>query len=179
MLSHRLRGQLGTDALMPQTWPTGSYVVLLDGAPQQISLASSQRRVARHYRVGPARRPVGDPSYTHEEHAFDGNGLRPYSPAHLRGRWAGGDLELSWIRRTRVDGDSWDLADVPLAEARESYLVRVLDQSGVLREAMVDTPGFTYGAAMQAQDGAGTGLAVEVAQVSDIYGPGLFARWAG
>lgn len=179
VLSHRLRGQLGTDALMPQTWPTGSYVVLLDGAPQQISLASSQRRVTRHYRVGPARRPVGDPSYTHEEHAFDGNGLRPYSPAHLRGRWAGGDLELSWIRRTRVDGDSWDLADVPLAEARESYLVRVLDQSGVLREAMVDTPGFTYGAAMQAQDGAGTGLAVEVAQVSDIYGPGLFARWAG
>ena len=57
--------------------------------------------------------------------------------------------------------------------------MRVLDQSGVLREAMVDTPGFTYGAAMQAQDGAGTGLAVEVAQVSDIYGPGLFARWAG
>ncbi|WP_323764908.1 baseplate multidomain protein megatron [Marinovum sp.] len=179
LLSHRLRGQLGTDALMPQTWPTGSYVVLLDSAPQQISLASSLRRVSRHYRIGPARRPVGDASYTHEEHAFDGNGLRPYSPAHLRGSWQGGDLQLNWIRRTRVDGDSWDLAEVPLAEAREAYLLRVLDDGGVLREVTVDTPGFAYTAAMQAADGAGAGLAVEVAQLSDIYGPGLFARWAG
>lgn len=179
LLTHRLRGQLGTDALMPQVWPTGSYVVLLDGVPQQISLAASLRRVSRHYRIGPARRPVGDPSYTHEEHAFDGNGLRPYSPAHLRGRWAGGDLELSWIRRTRIDGDSWDLAEVPLAEAREDYLVRIADDSGVLREASVSTPAFAYTAAMQAADGAGAELTVEVAQVSDIYGPGLFARWAG
>lgn len=179
LLSHRLRGQLGTDALMPQTWPTGSYVVLLDGAPQQISLASSLRRVARHYRIGPARRPVSDPSYVHKVHAFDGNGLRPYSPAHLRGSWGDGDLSLSWIRRTRVDGDSWDLAEVPLAEAREEYLVRVLDETGVLREASVSSPAFTYTAAMQVADGAGAGLAVEVAQVSDIYGPGLFTRWAG
>lgn len=179
LLSHRLRGQLGTDALMPETWPVGSYVVLIDGAPQQINLATSARRLARHYRIGPAQRPVSDPSYVEEVHAFDGNGLRPYSPAQLCGTWAGSDLELGWIRRTRIDGDSWDLAEVPLGEAFERYLLRVTDGATVLREVTLEVPEFTYTGAMQAADGAGPGFAVEVAQVSDVYGPGLFARWTG
>lgn len=177
LLSHCLRGQLGTDALMPETWPVGSYFVLFDGAAQQINLASSARRMARHYRIGPARRGINDPSYVHEVHAFDGNGLRPLSPVHLRGVWSGGDLALSWIRRTRIDGDSWDLADVPLGEAREEYLLRVTEGTVVKREATLSTPGFTYDAAMQAADGVGPGFAVDVAQVSDVYGPGAFSRW--
>ena len=37
-------------------------------------------------------------------------------------------------------------------------------------------PGFVYSAAMQAADGAGAAFAVEVAQVSDVVGPGPFAR---
>ena len=48
-------------------------------------------------------------------------GLRPYSPVHLRfdrGR-------LSWIRRTRVDGDRWDLHPLPLGERAELYQIRV------------------------------------------------------
>ncbi|MGY3437267.1 MULTISPECIES: baseplate multidomain protein megatron [unclassified Marinovum] len=176
-LSHRLRGQLGTDALMPEAWPVGSYIVRLDGAPQQIDLAATSRRLSRHFRIGAARRPVSDPSYVYEVQAFDGNGLRPLSPAHLRGAWAGGDLALSWIRRTRIDGDSWDLADVPLGEAREAYLLRILDGTTVLREATLTTPDYAYTAADQAADGAGAGFAVEVAQLSDVYGPGLFTRW--
>ncbi|MDA7429837.1 glycoside hydrolase/phage tail family protein [Primorskyibacter aestuariivivens] len=177
LLSQCLRGQLGTDALMPETWPVGSYFVLFDGTAQQINLASSARRMARHYRIGPARRGINDPSYVHEVHAFDGNGLRPLSPVHLTGQWQGSDLQISWIRRTRIDGDSWDLADVPLGEAREEYLLRVSEGTVVKREVTLSTPGFTYDAAMQAADGVGPGFAVEIAQVSDVYGPGPFARW--
>ncbi|MDO6731011.1 glycoside hydrolase/phage tail family protein [Marinovum sp. 2_MG-2023] len=177
MLSHRLRGQLGTDALMPASWPEGAYVVLIDGAPEQINLPSSARRIARHYRVGPAQRPVSDPSYEHEVHAFDGNGLRPYSPVHLKGVWSSGDLTVTWVRRTRIDGDSWDLAEVPLGEANESYLLRVMDGITVLREVTLNTPMFAYSAAMQSADGAGPGVHIEVAQISDVYGPGPFARW--
>ena len=36
LLRHRLRGQLGTDALMPDAWPVGSWVVLMNGTPTQI-----------------------------------------------------------------------------------------------------------------------------------------------
>ncbi len=174
LLSGRLRGQLGTDGLMPPVWPAGSWFVLFDGTPAQIDLSSAQRRIARHYRIGPARRGVDDPSYKHLVEAFDGNGLRPYAPCHLSlVRGAGGDLDFSWIRRTRIEGDSWDLAEVPLGEETETYLVRVRQGGAILREETVTSPGWTYAAAAQSADGVLVGDSIEVAQVSQRFGPGL------
>ncbi len=176
-LSGRLRGQLGSDALMSQDWPEGSWLVLLNGVPEQIGLSPSQLRIARHYRIGPASRPASDPSYVHRVEAFNGNGLRPYAPAHLCAvRSGGGDLVLNWIRRTRIDGYSWDLAEVPLGEESESYLMRVRQGAVVLREVTLGAPGWSYAAAEQVADGAIAGDVIEVAQVSARYGPGLFAQ---
>ena len=176
-LTRRLRGQLGSDALMPDIWPEGSWVVLLDGTPQQIALAPTERRIAKHYRLGPARRSYEDPSYIHRVAAFDGNGLRPYAPVHLRSvRGAGGALTLRWIRRTRVDGDSWDLADVPLGEDNESYRVRVLSGTQVLREETVAAPVWTYSSAAQSTDGAAGVITLDVAQLSARFGAGLSAH---
>ena len=125
LLSHRLRGQLGSDAITPDAWPTGSWVVLRNGVPAQIDLARNLRRIAQTFRIGPARRGVDDPSYEEFVHAFDGNGLRPYRPVHMSAAEQGGDLFVQWIRRTRVDGDDWDLPDVPLAEESEAYTILV------------------------------------------------------
>ncbi|MCV6587112.1 MAG: glycoside hydrolase/phage tail family protein [Marinibacterium sp.] len=176
-LSDRLRGQLGSDGLMPDIWPEGSWVVLLNGAPEQIDLRPNQLRVAQTYRIGPARRPYTDPSYVDRVEAFEGNGLRPYAPTHLSAQGqAGGDLTLSWIRRTRIDGDSWDLPDVPLGEESERYLLRIRRGGTVLREAEIGLPGWTYSTAAQGADGVLPGDSWEVAQVSARYGPGLFAR---
>ena len=176
-LSLRLRGQLGSDAVTPGAWPAGSLFVLLDGAPQQITLAASARDLARHYRVGPAGRGYDDPSFVHLTEAFKGIGLRPYSPCHLRAERVGGDLALSWVRRTRVDGDSWSSAEVPLGEESESYLLRVRGSGeALLREESVSTPGWSYDAAAQVADGVALPFAVEVAQMSDRFGPGPFAR---
>ena len=175
-LTQRLRGQLGTDALMPQEWAPGSRVVLLNAAVQQISLDSANRGLARYYRVGPAGRPVDDPVYSEQRRAFDGIGLRPYAPVHLRLVPASGAIRASWIRRTRYDGDAWGEAEVPLNEASESYAVRVVQNGAVLRSVVVSAPTWSYGAAQQAADGAIAPFAIEVAQVSDRFGPGLYRR---
>ena len=125
---------------------------------------------------GRTRRAVDDFSYKHLVEAFDGNGLRPYAPCHLRlTQSGGGDLALGWIRRTRIDGDAWDLAEVPLGEASEAYVVRVRQGAAILREETVTAPGWSYSAAAQTSDGVAPGDTIEVAQVSERYGPGLFA----
>lgn len=173
-LSLRLRGQLGTDALVPEVWPIGSRIVLLNSAVQQISLASSLRGRARHYRIGVAARGYDDPACVHRIEAFAGNGLRPYAPVHLRAfRAAGGDLEVRWVRRTRIDGDSWDAANVPLGEEAETYLLRVRDGSAIRREVTTSEPKWTYPVGQQVADGVGASFRVEVAQVSGRFGPGL------
>jgi len=175
-LSRRLRGQFGTDALMPNDWPAGSWFVLLNGVPSQIDLRASLRRVAQHYRIGPAARSVDDPSYTCMVQACDGVGLRPYAPVHLRRRVEAGGHRFDWIRRTRLEGDSWEGEEVPLGEENESYRIWVKNGLQVLRTVDAASPTWLYTAAMQAADGPYTH--VEVAQISARFGPGLTARVA-
>ncbi|OIQ29538.1 MAG: hypothetical protein BM562_11360 [Alphaproteobacteria bacterium MedPE-SWcel] len=173
LIRSRLRGQYGSDGQMPDLWPEGSYVVLLDAAVEQLDLSLSQRRLAREYRVGPARRPYDDPSFVALTASFDGNGLRPYAPVHLRADGAlGADLTVSWIRRTRIEGDSWDLEEVPLGEETEAYRIRVMSGPTVLRDDRVTAPSWTYDSAAQAADGAVAGDRIEVAQLSARYGAG-------
>ncbi len=173
-ITGRLRGQAGSDATAPASWPVGSTLVMLDGAVPQLNLPSSARGLERHYRIGPASRALDDATYVHAVHAFDGIGLRPLAPVHLAADWSGGDLDFRWIRRTRADGDSWQSLEVPLGEDAESYVVRVLDGPTVLRETTVSAPGWTYTAAMQAADGAAMPFTLAVAQSSASYGAGPY-----
>lgn len=175
-LSMRLRGQAGTEAFIPSVWPAGTKFVLLDGRPAQIELATSARGLSRFYRIGPSQRSYDDSSYVVRELSFDGAGLRPYAPAHLRYKDEGAALAFSWIRRTRIDGDSWQGTDVPLGEDAEAYLVRVGDAGGIRREVVIDTPSWTYDAADRISDGTAPDFTVYVAQISARFGPGPSTR---
>lgn len=173
-IGFRLRGQLGTE--VEAIWPAGSYIVRLDGTPKQIGLTEGQIGQERHYRVGPASRPVDDPSYVHTVLAFEGAGLRPLSPVHLSVNGApGSDMAFGWIRRTRIGGDRWETPEVPLGEEAERYVVRVVQSEAVLREEMVSAPVWTYTAAAQGADGLAGAFEVRVAQVSALVGAGRFA----
>ena len=178
LLRDRLRGQAGSDGVMPDVWPAGSQFVLLDSVPRQIELSPNLLRIAQTYRIGPAGRPLNDPSYVQKTESFNGNGLRPYRPCHLRTEEEAGALRFGWIRRTRINGDGWTEFDVPLAEESEQYQLRILQNGVVLREEIVDRASWTYTAQMRAADGAAGPALISVAQVSALYGagPALFGE---
>lgn len=175
-LSVRLRGQLGTDGIMPEIWPTGSMVVLLDLSLLQIDLAASARGLARYYRIGVTSRGYDDANAALRVESFDGIGLRPYPVAHLRHEVLSGDIRLAWKRRTRLEGDSWQSTEVPLAEETEAYLVRVIQFSAMVAEYAVSQPSFTYTASMQAADGITGVFDMAVAQLSASFGAGPFRK---
>ncbi|MGL6209729.1 MAG: baseplate multidomain protein megatron, partial [Paracoccaceae bacterium] len=169
----RLRGQAGTDGVMPVSWPLGSVFVLLDGAVQQIQLAQTARGLSRFYRFGAASRSYDDRSVVVLERAFNGIGMRPYSVGHLRVIGASGQaVGLTWTRRTRLDGDSWQSSEVPLGEDREAYLLQVRQGSAIRREVVVTTSTWSYPAATQMADGVTGPFDVSVSQISDRFGPG-------
>ena len=178
LLRDRLRGQAGSDGVMPDVWPAGSQFVLLNSVPRQIELSPNLLRIAQTYRIGPAGRPLNDPSYVQNTESFDGNGLRPYRPCHLQIEEEAGELRFGWIRRTRINGDGWTGFDVPLAEESEQYQLRILQNGVVLREELVDRARWTYTAQMRAGDGAAGPALISVAQVSAPYGagPALFGE---
>lgn len=175
-LSTRLRGQLGTDGIQPATWPIGSTVILIDLALLQLELPLSSRGLDRFYRIGVASRGFNDPQVVLKTEAADGIGLRPYPVAHLRHRTEAGDLLVTWKRRTRIDGDSWQSAEVPLAEESESYRVRILQAAATVAEYTVAQPQFAYSAATRAGDGVTGSYQIAVAQLSAVYGPGPFRQ---
>jgi hypothetical protein len=186
-LSYRLRGQLGSDAVMPDVWPAGSWFVLLNGVPEQITMTSNLRRIEQNFLIGPASRPNDDASYVAQSHVFEGIGLRPYAPVHLRCTKASSGSQsgvvpvsqshdFTWVRRTRLDGDDWSLTEVPLNEEVESYRVQVKQGGDVVREELVTQTAWSYPSATREADNLSGLYTVEVAQISARFGAGLAAQ---
>lgn len=175
-VSMRLRGQLGTDALMPPLWSAGSVFVLLDSGIKQLNLPSTSLNIEQHYRVGPGNRPYDDPSFLHHVDTFCGVGLRPYSPVWLNAASDGaGGLLFNWVRRARMNADAWDQPEIPLGEAVETYIVEIWQGSNMIRSETVTTQNWHYDASAIGADAIAGSVEFKVAQVSDVFGPGLFA----
>jgi len=101
-------------------------------------------------------------------------------PVHLRcAAVAGGDLSLTWVRRGRVDADSWLGEDIPLGEESERYRISVATAEGAVRRTIdVDRPRWTYPAALQATDfpSRPAAITIGISQVSLAAGAGVPAR---
>lgn len=173
-LTGMLRGQGGTEGAMAATIAAGATFVVLDSAVTPVPLTFSDLNLPYNWRYGPGNRGIGDASYETTVHSYTGIGLRPLSPARVTGTRASGDLTISWIRRTRIGGDNWEAADVPLGETAESYQIDVLDGTTVKRTLTSATPTVTYTAVQQTTDFGSPQAAVDVRvyQMSAVIGRG-------
>ena len=92
----------------------------------------------------------------------------------MRGLRSAGDLAISWVRRTRIGGDNWDAAEVPLGEETERYEVDILAGATVKRTLAATSPSVTYTAAQQTADFGSPQSAIDVRvfQLSAVHGRG-------
>ncbi|MDJ0514326.1 MAG: phage tail protein, partial [Methyloceanibacter sp.] len=177
-LSTLIRGQSGTENAMGTPVAAGARFVLINSAVTALNLRPDDVGLALNYRYGPVSESLDSDTYGAVSYTAQGLGLRPLSPVHVRGKRepSSGDWTIAWIRRTRIGGDSWEGLEVPLGEDVERYALEILNGPGgaVLRTIDLDTPGYTYTAAMQSEDfgSAQWNLHVRVAQISPVYGPG-------
>jgi hypothetical protein len=88
-----------------------------------------------------------------------------------------GAIRFSWIRRTRLNGDS-RFAEVPLGEETEEYAITIIDGSSVVRSVTTAVPVWHYTFEKQLADFATPPeqLTWRVAQLSGLYGPGHAAE---
>jgi hypothetical protein len=154
-LTRLLRGLLGTEDAIANPAPAGARVVVLDGGVKALPIGSADYGAAWNWRIGASSKPSGDPANLAVTFAPTARGLRPWRPCHARRvNLPGGDIALSWIRRTRAfAGDNWALTEVPLGEAAEGYELDILNGAVVVRTVSgLTAPAFIYTAAMQTAD---------------------------
>ncbi len=114
-------------------------------------------------------------SITEQSLAITGESLRPYSVTHITGnRDISGNLLISWIRRTRLNGEWNDYSDVPLNETFELYEIEIMNGSTIKRTLTSNTQNITYSSANQITDFGSNQLSVSVRiyQISDKVGRG-------
>jgi hypothetical protein len=136
------------------------------------------RTLAQTLRYGPSTGAVADATFTQVAIQLQGVGLRPWSVSQIVGLRdkSSGDVAVTWVRRTRYAGDSWDPDVVPLNEDSEAYTLAVLkpDGSTVRSVTGLGAPAWTYSVAMQTADfgAAQPSYTLRIAQVSALFGPG-------
>ncbi|MEZ5880804.1 MAG: glycoside hydrolase TIM-barrel-like domain-containing protein [Nitratireductor sp.] len=180
VLSNLLRGQLGSEPEMAHGAEAGATAVLLDETLVPIPVSTTHTGLALNYRVTPAGDVLGSVNTVAQTVSCTALGSRPLSPAHLRVVTSAGTLELAWIRRSRLEGDNWEIPDPPLDAASERYRVTVLDhEETLLRQWEVTAPSAGYSDAERLADAGSLQAPVifEVAQLASSGRPGPPARY--
>ena len=160
-LSRLLRGRRGTE------WAAGlhvtgeSFLLVEKGALAAIELPPSS--IGGQLKVSASGIGDGD-SPAVASLPVSGEALRPPAPVHLRARrLTNGDVDIGWVRRSRL-GWSWTSGSgTPLGEESESYRL-ALRTDGSERTLELAAARYSYTAAEQAADGAAGALTIEIAQ---------------
>jgi hypothetical protein len=145
-----------------------------------LPLASGLSALGRtlQLRIAAAKLSYADASAVAQTVTPTATALLPLSPVHPAAVRDGSGVTLSWIRRTRIDGDSWDVVEVPLGEESEAYEVDILDGPSVVRTLSTSMPEVLYGAADEITDFGSpqTSLTIAVYQLSASVGRGIAAQ---
>jgi hypothetical protein len=171
-----LRGRRGTDIFTAGHSVGETFVLLEPAAMEAIIVALGDLGVTRYWRAVGTGQLFDDAETISRTNT--GRDLKPYAVAQPRGVVASGNINLSWVRRTRLGGDLRDgTGTVPLAEASEAYEVDILDGPGgaVLRTLSATSPAATYlGADITTDFGTMPAqLSVVIYQMSAVIGRGL------
>jgi GTA TIM-barrel-like domain/Putative phage tail protein len=173
-LSRLLRGQAGTEHAMGAPLPAGAPFVLLD--QHLVTVASGLDALERtlELRVVMADRDHGDPATLALATTPSGTALKPLAPVHFKAMRSGSGVTFSWIRRTRIEGDTW-VGEVPLGEDSEQYALDIISGAAVVRTLTSATPSVLYPSAAELSDfgAAQASLHVRVAQISATVGRGF------
>jgi hypothetical protein len=177
-ISRLLRGQAGSEWAMGCPLVAGARFVMLDNNLVELVRGVDLLGRTMQLRVVAADRTHADPTTVALMATPQATALRPLAPVHLQARRAAAGITLSWVRRTRRDGDSWAVAEAPLGEDSEAYAIDILAGGTVVRSLTATAPSVLYAAADELSDFGSpqANLVVCIAQLSAIVGRGFAAE---
>ena len=173
-LSGLLRAQAGSGPETLTTRAAGADMVLLNAAVIKPAMTVAEAGQGATWRIGPSQWDTGSSAYFDLASPTGLKALRPLAPTYLLMKKDPTGLLITWIRCTRLDGDSWELAEVPLGELSESYRLDIVKAGVVVRSISTSTPSYLYATANATADFGSmpTSFVARVSQVSATTGAG-------
>lgn len=172
-LTRLLRGRKGTERCQAGH-AVGDRVILLSSASlRTVDMQIAEVGAARQFKPVTSGQAVADA--TAQTLTLSGRSLMPLSPVSIAGsRDSGGDLTITWLRRSRIYADLPDLEAAPLDEPSESYEIDIYDGTSVVRTLNASSETVTYTAAQQTTDFGSAQSSVDIAvyQISGRIGRG-------
>ncbi|MGL4438318.1 MAG: baseplate multidomain protein megatron, partial [Bosea sp. (in: a-proteobacteria)] len=177
-LSRLVRGLGGSEPAALRAVSGGALIVGVDEA--LVPLGSGLSDLGRSFklRVVPSGLDAADPAVITLDVAPTGLPLRPLSPVHVRARRSAAGVTITWIRRTRTDGDNWQQTEPPLGEMTERYQLQFFAGAVMTRQVETSMPSFLYTPAFEVADHGGpqASLDIAAAQISESVGAGAVRR---
>jgi hypothetical protein len=175
-LSNLLRGLAGTEDAAQAGSIAGSPFILLDDAVVPAGLHGTEIGLELNWRIESSRSAISGLNFLDLTATGGLRALTPYSPVHLKAKeLPDGSIWFSWIRRGRIDADSWLAAEIPVGEDAEAYQLKLFSGGTVLREADLFENSWIYPASDRLSDfdAGSANFDLTIRQVSARVGPGL------
>jgi Putative phage tail protein len=180
-LSNLLRGRRGTDTMMGSHTVGENFLLLNTTGFGTMPMSLANFNVSEFFEAVTAGTLIENGTAVPFTDTF--RTMMPYAPVHLSANTSGSDIDITWQRRTRINGENVDgNTTVPLNEQTEGYSVDIYDGPTVVRTLNVNygpvptaTPGVTYTSAEYTADFGSepTSLTLVVYQVSAVVGRGF------
>lgn len=172
-LSGLLRGQAGSEYAVAESLPVGTSFIMLDASLLPLARGLDALDRSLDLRIVASGRSHDDAAAVALSVTPGRAALQPLSPVHVTATRRGDGIHIGWIRRTRVDGDSWNI-EVPLGEDTEAYTFDILSGGVVVRSIACAMPFALYTSADELADfgAVQASLHLRVAQLSSAVGVG-------
>ena len=174
-LSKLLRGLGGQDRLGDEVIPAGAEVVFLDSGVVPLVTDINLIDAPQTYRIAAASAGHGDPSAIEVTTQARNLALLPYAPVRASARRGIDGVQVSFIRRGRIEADGWTSLEAPLGEESESYEIEVLRDGVALRVLRSNAQFAFYSSAEELEDFSShqSHIRVRIFQMSSIVGRGF------
>ena len=172
-LSGLLRGQAGSEYAIAESLPVGTSFIMLDASLLPLARGLDALDRSLDLRIVASGRSHDDAAAVALSVTPGRTALQPLSPVHVTATRQGDGIHIAWIRRTRIDGDGWNI-EVPLGEDTEAYALDILSDEVVVRSIACAKPFALYTSADELADfgTAQASLHLRVAQLSSAVGAG-------
>ncbi len=172
-LSQLLRGQSGSELGMGAL--AGASVIVFNGSAISVAAGSHERDAQLLWSFAPLGREAFADERFEVDQTYFARHLRPLSPVHVRAVRQPDGIHISWIRRTRLGGDDWSAAEVPLGEESEQYQVDLLENNVDVWSSETSLSSVVISNAEEAANLSGAPVStvtMRIAQISPRYGAG-------